>query len=106
MYAKGILVWKTGKVSKTKEDSQAWNVPYSSTSIRADETGVIDIALQVTNFVDPRSSGLVRSMKFGYEEDVIADTQLSTLLQVITAAIFFVIALRSEERRVGKGWRS
>jgi len=93
LYANGLLVGKSGKVGKTKEDSQAWNVPYSSTSIRADETGVIDIALQVTNFVDPRSSGLVRSMKFGYEEDVIADTQLSTLLQVITAAIFFVIAL-------------
>jgi len=93
LYANGLLVGKSGEVGENKEDSNAFNVPYSSTSIRADEDGVIDIVLQVTNFVDPRSSGLVRSVTFGYEEDVKAESELSTLLQVVTGVIFFVHAL-------------
>lgn len=93
LYANGLLVGKSGEVGENKEDSRAYNVPYSSTSIRADEDGVIDLVLQVTNFVDPRSSGLVRSVKFGYEEDVKAETELSTILQIVTAVIFFVHAL-------------
>src|SRR5690625_442491 len=93
LYANGLLVGMSGEVGENKEDSKAYNVPYSSTSIRADEDGVIDLVLQVTNFVDPRSSGLVRSVKFGYEEDVKAETELSTILQIVTAVIFFVHAL-------------
>lgn len=93
LYANGFLVGESGQVGKSEGDSKALNIPYSSTSIRADESGVIDVVLQVTNFEDPRTSGLVRAIKFGYEEDVAAETQLSTILQVITAVIFFVHAL-------------
>lgn len=93
LYANGLLVGESGEVGENDEQSRAFNVPYSSKSIRADENGVIDIVLQVTNFVDPRSSGLVRSIKFGYEEDVTAATDLSKNLQIITAVIFFVHAL-------------
>lgn len=95
LYANGLLVGQSGEVGKNKANYLAWNIPYSSKSIRPDEDGIIDIVLQVTNFVDPRASGLVRSVKFGYEEDVTAETQLSTMLQMITAVIFFVHALFS-----------
>lgn len=93
LYANGLLVGSSGEVGESKEASKAWNVPYSSTSIRADENGVIDIVLQVSNFVDPRPSGLVRSVKFGHEADVTAEKDLSTTLQIITAVVFFVHAL-------------
>lgn len=93
LYVNGLLVGKSGEVGETEEQSKGWNVPYSSNSFRADDSGVIDIVLQVTNFEDARTGGLVRSVKFGYEEDVKAETQLSTMLQVITAVIFFVHAL-------------
>lgn len=93
VYANGLLVGNSGEVGESEGDSEAYNVPYSTTSIRADENGVMDIVLQVTNFVDPRSSGLVRSVKFGHEEDMTAQTQLSTRLQIMTAVIFFVHAL-------------
>lgn len=93
LYANGLLVGHSGEVGESEESSKALNLPYSSTSIRADESGVIDIILQATNFVDPRSSGAVRAVKFGYEADLTAEIQLSTLLQVITGVIFFVHAL-------------
>ncbi|WP_162805818.1 ATP-binding protein [Sporosarcina sp. PTS2304] len=93
LYINGLFSGRSGEVADNKEDAHALNVPYSSSSIRADEEGVIEIILQATNFEDPRSSGLVRSIKFGYEENTLADVKLSTLLQVITAIIFFVHAL-------------
>lgn len=93
VYANGVFVGSSGEVGDSKEDSKAFNVPYTTSSIRADEDGVIDIVIQVTNFVDPRSSGIVRSVEFGHEGDVTSETQLSTRLQIVTAAIFFVHAL-------------
>ncbi|GKV66519.1 MULTISPECIES: ATP-binding protein [unclassified Sporosarcina] len=93
LYINGLFSGESGEVADNKEDAHALNVPYSSSSIRADEEGVIEIVLQATNFEDPRSSGLVRSIKFGYEKNILADVKLSTLLQVITAVIFVVHAL-------------
>lgn len=93
LYVNGLYSGKSGEVANNEKDAHALNVPYSSSSIRADEDGVIEIVLQATNFEDPRSSGLVRSLKFGYEESISAATKLSTLLQVIAAVIFIVHAL-------------
>lgn len=93
LYANGLYVGKSGEVGTTGNNSKAWNVPYTSTSIRADEDGVIDIVLQATNFEDPRASGLVRSVKFGTEETIKSEAELSTILQIVTATIFFIHAL-------------
>lgn len=93
LYINGLYSGKSGEVADNEEDAHAFNVPYLSSSIRANEDGVIEVVLQATNFEDPRSSGLVRSLKFGYEEDILAATNLSTLLQVIAAGIFVVHAL-------------
>ena len=93
LYVNGYYSGKSGEVANNEKDAHALNVPYSSSSIRADEEGVIEIVLQATNYEDPRSSGLVRSLKFGYEESISAATKLSTLLQVIAAVIFIVHAL-------------
>lgn len=93
LYVNGLLMGKSGEVGESKESSKAMNAPYSSTSIRVDDTGVIEVVLQVSNFIDPRSSGFVRSAKFGYEEAVTSETQLSTMLQIIAAVIFFIHGL-------------
>ena len=93
LYANGLLVGSSGEVGESKAESNAQNVPYSSNSIRADEDGVIDIVLQGANFVDPRSSGLVRAVKFGQEEHMKKETELSSLLQLVTGVILFVHAL-------------
>lgn len=93
LYSNGLAVGKSGQPGEVELDATAFNAPYSSSSIRADQSGVIHIMLQVSNFIDPRSSGLVRSVKFGDEATVKAEVQLSTLLQVSAAVVFFVIAL-------------
>lgn len=93
LYANGVLVGSSGEVGESNETSHARNVPYSSKSIRPNEAGVIDIVLQASNYADPRSSGLVRAVTFGYEEDVMAVTDLSSDLQVMTGIIFFIHAV-------------
>lgn len=93
LYVNGLFSGQSGKVADNEEEVEAFNVPYLSSTIRANEEGVIELVLQATNYVDPRSSGLVRSIKFGYEENIIADTNLSIFLQAVSATIFIVIAI-------------
>lgn len=93
LYVNGLYSGQSGEVADNEADAHAFNVPYSSSSIRADDEGFIEIVLQATNFADPRTSGLVRSLKFGHETHVLANTKLSTLLQVVAGAVFIVHAL-------------
>lgn len=93
LYANGVQVGKSGEVGESEKTSEAWNIPYTSTSIRAGETGMIDFVLQASNYVDPRASGLVRSVKFGDEAEIQKEMNLSSNLQLITGTILFVHAL-------------
>ncbi|MHA6258507.1 hybrid sensor histidine kinase/response regulator [Sporosarcina sp. CAU 1771] len=93
LYVNGLLMGKSGEVGESIESSKTINVPYSSKSIRADENGVIEVVLRVSNYIEPRSSGFVRSAKFGHEEVLASETGFSTLLQITAAVIFFVHAL-------------
>lgn len=93
LYVNGVRIGGSGEVGERKETAIARNIPYVSSSIHPDESGVLDVVLQVANFEDPRSSGFVRSLKFGYEESVNATTKMSMILQVGAAAIFLVHAL-------------
>lgn len=93
LYANGYLVGSSGEVGKSSEESTGFNIPYSSTSIRADESGVIDVILQVSNYIDPRSSGFVRSASFGYEEELTSTTEISAALQIVATVIYLVHAI-------------
>lgn len=93
LYANGLPVGGSGEVGKSETDSFAHNVPYTSTSIRPNEDGEIHLVLQVANYVDPRASGFVRAVKFGYEADVKRNIEFSSILQIVTGVIFFVHAL-------------
>lgn len=93
LYVNGIQVGGAGEVGKRAETSVAQNFPYLSSSMYADDSGVLEVVFQVANFEDPRSSGIVRSLKFGHEQTVQSMTKLSTILQVGASAIFAVHAL-------------
>lgn len=93
LYVNGLLSGQSGQVGESEEETKAFNVPYLSSTIRADENGVIDILLQATNYADPRSSGLVRLIKFGDAEKIYNDSNLSMILQVTTSVVFIVFAL-------------
>lgn len=95
IYINGQLAGNSGQVAETAEENVDRNIPYTSSTIRVDESGIIDIVLQVANYADPRSSGLIREVKFGFEKDVIYETHLSIMLQTVAAVIFTIVALFS-----------
>src|SRR5699024_2513494 len=84
---------KSGIVGRSKSDSQARNIPLISANITPNERGEINLFLQVANFTDPRSSGIVRSIKFGYGQDITGEANMSSMLQIIAAVILFVHAI-------------
>src|SRR5690625_7041658 len=59
--------------------------PYTTLfrSFAADEDGVIDLVVQAANFTDIRSSGIIRSIKFGSQPAVNEETTFSISMQVL-----------------------
>ncbi|WP_238655835.1 ATP-binding protein [Paenibacillus piscarius] len=89
VYINGRLVANSGKVADSKEGSTARNLPYTA-SFTADEEGVIDLVIQVSNYVDSRSGGIARSIKFGSEQAIAQEMKLSVSMQVLTTVIFLI----------------
>ncbi|WP_200901434.1 hybrid sensor histidine kinase/response regulator [Paenibacillus sp. DMB20] len=89
LYINGRLLAKSGRVAKTKDGYIAKNLPYSTT-FTADENGVIELVIQAANYEDSRSSGIIRSIKFGSEEAVAKEMKFSVSMQLLGAIIFFM----------------
>lgn len=92
VYVNGRLLTGSGKVGQSEEAYTARNLPLSTT-FTAGENGVIEIVVQAANFKDTRSGGIVRSVKFGSEEAISRNIQLSSYMQLLSATIFFIHAL-------------
>src|SRR5690625_1517209 len=60
---------------------------------KPDENGIIDVVIQVANFKDTRSSGIVRSIKFGTASAITKEKNLSLAMQVFTTAILLIHAI-------------
>ncbi|WAA09980.1 ATP-binding protein [Fervidibacillus albus] len=89
VYVNGRLMEKSGQVAKNNNQYIAKNLPYTTT-FTADENGVIDLVIQVANFEDIRSSGIVRSIKFGSADAIAKEMKFSFSMQLLTVVIFLL----------------
>lgn len=89
LYVNGRLLAKSGRVAESKDEYTAKNLPYSA-AFTADENGVIELVIQAANYVDSRSSGIVRSIKFGSEEAIAKEMKASVSMQLLAANIFLM----------------
>ncbi|UED74915.1 ATP-binding protein [Brevibacillus sp. DP1.3A] len=89
LYVNGRLLAKSGRVAESEDEYIAKNLSYSTT-FTADENGVIEIVIQAANYVDGRSSGIVRSIKFGSEEAIAKEIKVSVSTQLLAAMIFLI----------------
>jgi sensor histidine kinase YesM len=89
LYVNGRLLTKSGQVATTKDEYNSKDLPYSTT-FTADDNGVIELVIQAANYVDSRSGGIVRSIKFGSEE-AIAKEMISSIFMQFLAAIIFIM---------------
>ncbi|WP_420330222.1 ATP-binding protein [Paenibacillus contaminans] len=92
LYVNGRLLAKSGRVAGTENAYVAKNLPYSAT-FTPDVNGVIELVIQASNYTDSRSSGIVRSVKFGSEEAVDKEMKISVSMQLLATIIFFMHAV-------------
>lgn len=92
LYANGILLTKLGNPATSLEDYTAENTPVT-VSVKPNEKGVIDLIIQAANFKDPRSGGIVRSMKFGTDAQVDKESHLSVTMQQLVSFVFLIHAI-------------
>ncbi|MED0705101.1 ATP-binding protein [Aneurinibacillus aneurinilyticus] len=92
LYVNGRLLAKSGHPGATEEEYVAWNVPYSA-SFTTNGSNIIEVVIQAANYKDPRNSGIVRSLKFGTEDAIARETQLSVSMQQMVAVVFLLHAV-------------
>src|SRR5699024_11107245 len=91
VYVNGRKLENSGTVGKSEDTYIAENLPY--TTYFTAENGVIDVVVQVANYRDPRSSGLVRSLKFSTQTKLSKQTNLSVGLQQAMVVILLIHSL-------------
>ncbi len=94
IYVNDRLVAKAGELGENRAQTMAKNVPFTA-SFDTKGQSEIDIVVQVANFQDPRNGGIVRSIKFGYEDVIYRETQLSITMQLLVAVVLLLHALYS-----------
>ncbi|MFJ5563578.1 ATP-binding protein [Lysinibacillus xylanilyticus] len=108
IYINGRRLAKSGQIGENAEKTVAKNIPITA-SFEANGHKEIDIIVQASNFKDPRNGGIVRSIKFGKEDILARETQLSINMQQLVAVVFLLHAIYSiilffvgnmEERRL------
>ncbi len=82
----------SGLPAEKEEEYIPTNIAYTVT-FTANKEGVIDVVLQAANYLDSRSSGLIRSLKFGTEVAVQKERQLSIAMQLVIAIALIIHAI-------------
>ncbi|MCJ8012955.1 ATP-binding protein [Paenibacillus sp. KQZ6P-2] len=76
VYINGQLLGHSGKPAESKENYSPLDVPYTTYFTLEDESE-IELVIQVSNFDNFRSGGIVRSIKFGPESTLRKDLSFS-----------------------------
>jgi len=92
LYVNGRLLARNGQPAEREADAKPKNVPFTA-AFTADESGMIEIIVQASNYNDPRRGGIVRSLRFGSESAIKWETQLSSAMQQMTLIACLIFAI-------------
>ncbi len=92
LYVNGRLLARNGQPAEREEDAKPRNAPFN-VAFTADESGLIEIIVQASNYNDPRRGGIVRSMRFGSESAIKWENQLSVAMQQMTLIACLIFAI-------------
>ncbi|WP_185602349.1 ATP-binding protein [Paenibacillus sp. 598K] len=90
-YVNGRRLAASGQTGSSAEAYRPENLPYIA-SFMPDAEGKIEVVIQAANYSDPRSGGLVRSLKFGADYNILREKQLSQAMQYLIAAALMMQA--------------
>lgn len=81
------LLYETGEVGTSAKESAPKNIPKTVLFSKDEGQETIDLIIQVSNFNDTRSGGLVREVLFGDANHMMDSMSISNSLELITLAI-------------------
>ncbi|MBE5083292.1 response regulator [Lysinibacillus sphaericus] len=94
IYVNDRLIAKSGELGENRAQTMAKNIPFTA-SFEINGESEIELVIQVANFQDPRNGGIVRSIKFGQEDVINRETQLSITMQLFVAVVLVLHAIYS-----------
>lgn len=105
LYINGKRMASSGRPAPEAAEYHAANLPYIATFM-ANEQGTIELVIQAANYSDPRSGGLVRSLKFGSDSAIYREKQISMgaqyliLAALVIQAVYLMIFYLIERKKV------
>lgn len=92
VYVNGHLLGRSGQPASVEENYKPLNEPYT-VNFSTNGAEEIEIVVQAANFIDYRKSGIVRSIRFGTEEAIHREVQLSITMQLLACITFLMHAV-------------
>lgn len=92
LFVNGDLVASVGKPASSPDQYIAGNAPYTAT-FSAEAKDTIEIVIHTANYIDPRSGGLIRSIKFGMADAIDRENILSMTMQILVAVAMLIQAI-------------
>ncbi|MFC4386685.1 ATP-binding protein [Gracilibacillus marinus] len=94
VYINGNKISQSGTVAAEEKYYTPMNVP-TLTTFTATDNGVIEVLIQVANYLDPYDAGIIRSVEFGTSSTIRVETLLSYSMQLIVMIAFLIYAIYS-----------
>lgn len=91
-YINGVFAGGSGQPAELEVDYIPYNVPYI-VEAKADEYGVIEIALQVSNYVFQPASGIEQSLQFGERSVIEERNAMNKSMQQLVFMVFILHAI-------------
>lgn len=93
IYVDNKLLYEAGVVGTSGKLSEPKNTPKTLLFNKSEGKEVVDIIIQVSNFTDTRSGGIVREILFGDSNVLINKMNISNSLELITLAILMLTVI-------------
>ena len=91
LYVNGELLHETGHPAPDAETYVPDNEPFTA-AFSADGHGVVEVVFEAANYDNPSGGGLVRSLRFGLNEDIQHERFLSVTLQQFILVVLLILA--------------
>ena len=92
LFVDGRLVHASGRPAPDADSYQAANEPFTA-AFSAGDHEAIEVVFEAANYIAPLDGGLVRSLKFGLNEDIQRERFLSVLSQQFVPVVLLILSV-------------
>jgi len=92
LFVDGRLVHASGRPAPDADSYQAANEPFTA-AFSAGDHEAIEVVIEAANYIAPLDGGLVRSLKFGLNENIQRERFLSVLSQQFVPVVLLILSV-------------